>query len=67
MADYEYKTYPTGGVELNGFYTAADLRRIVEIMDAMNSINARGMAIVKLSYDEQGVSSEFVAPYRWVK
>lgn len=44
MSDYEFKTYKTGGAELEaGFYSTDELRDLVKGLDMMNAAAERSM------------------------
>ena len=48
LADYEFKTYKTGGAELEaGFYSTDELRDLVKALDKMNAATERSMRRMK--------------------
>ena len=48
LADYEFKTYKTGGAELEaGFYSTDELRDLVKALDEMNAATERSMRRMK--------------------
>lgn len=48
LADYEFKTYKTGGAELEaGFYSTDELRDLVKHLDKMNAATERHMRRMK--------------------
>ena len=48
LSDYEFKTYKTGGAELEaGFYSTDELRDLVKALDKMNAATERHMRRMK--------------------
>ena len=48
LSNYEFKTYKTGGAELEaGFYSTDELRDLVKALDKMNAATERSMRRMK--------------------
>ena len=48
LSNYEFKTYKTGGAELEaGFYSTDELRDLVKALDKMNAATERSMKRMK--------------------
>lgn len=51
MSDYEYKTYPGGGVQLDGWYTIEQLKQIIASFERMNNASRASLRPSRCLFD----------------